>query len=364
MNIPFFRPVISENTHNYAGGAISSVFWSGGTGPYFKSLVDKLRNMYGRKYCVLTNSGTSACRAALFAAIRVLPERNSVIVPSYSCSANIMPVIEFGKHPNFTQTDPCGCPKAPMQGVRYDYRDAAAVFMPHIYGCTPIYQTSFQEECHKNGSYLIADISQAVGVQSEEVVGDIIVGSLRTEKLLGCGEGGFLLTDDQSIYNKASSFCERGKLNNESPYMCVDYGDNLLMSGVHAAIAVGQMAILEEIIEDKIKQRARYAESEFFKRKTIMATNNSGVPWQTVAIFERYLASDVINVLKTAGIDCRPGFYPLQNIYSNVTGKPTTIDSMATLLWYHGVVLPTPYQLTNEEFNYIEKVLRFNLTGG
>lgn len=359
MDVPFFRPTLSDDTLRYARDAVESVFWSGGIGPYFNGLQCRLRNMYSRKYCILTNSGTSACRAAIAAAMKMRPDREYLVAPSYSCSANIIPAMEFRKKVKFTMTDEHGCPKFTSWGT--GYRDVVATFVPYIYGSIPKTLDSFVEACQESESYLVTDISQAVGIEEQHVKGDIIVGSLRTEKLLGCGEGGFLLTDDDDLFRHAYAFCNRGKIDEDLQYVCSGYGDNLLMSGVSAAIAIGQLECLGEVIREKIFSHHRYILSGMFNGWARVVNSPFGIPWQTAIISEFYLASDIITILKKHNIDCRPGFYPLPNIFYKNTGCFPAIDTGAKKFWYHAVIFPTPHKLTNAEFNYIKEVVTTTL---
>lgn len=372
MKIPFFRPCPSHNLMARVSGAVSRFDLSGGRGEAYHDLEDKLRIMYGYYYCILTNSGTSACRAAVAAAVRKHPSRRYIGVPQYSCSADLMPVVEFGKTPIFSKTDAYANPDFTHFVENPENRDSIAAFIcPYIYGEPPAeikeYQHSLQDSRNFSvrGSVVIADISQAVGIGKEHVTGDIVVGSLRTEKFLGCGEGGFLLTNDKYLYEKALQFCTRGKISEELPYTCLQYGDNLLMPGITAAVAAAQLEVLPEIIKNKHHVRQRYLSSDTFRTRGSFIQSECGLGWQTMWVNTRVLASDVIQVMRENSIECRPGFYPLFLSYMQQAGGISnfafyTLDAVADTFWKHGVLFPTPYGLTYEEFDVIESVVMEN----
>lgn len=372
MEIPFFRPHIGPNTYSYARAAIESVWWSGGHGAYQSFLASALMDMYNRRYCVLTNSGTSACRASLAAAKAKNPERNQVLVPNYSCEANISPVWEQRMEPVFMETGPDGNIAISDVASLPNMFNVSAVFYPYIYGEVPTDIGECHDICYWSDAVLITDISQAVGLDKEFIQGDMVIGSLRTEKFLGCGEGGFILTDDKDLYRAASRFCNWGRVSRSAPYTCTSYGNNLLMPGVSAATAFGQLDVLDEIRESKLESSKMYRFSEVFRDRgdflpiqTDKTFEPRFTPWQTMFVTENVLASDIITVMAENGIECRPGFYPLELVwkYYNKDYIQTSmyaLDPEADMLWKHGVLLPTPYGLTTEEFLVIENVMAKN----
>lgn len=366
MKVPFFRPCVSDHLASRVNGVVSRFDLSGGRGEAFHELKDKLRNMYKYDYCILTNSGTSACRAAVAASVSKHPDRKFIGVPQYSCSADVMPVVEFDKTPVFSKTDAYGNPDfLPALTHTANHLSFAALMCPYVYGEMPSQMEVYQHFGWNTDAVIIADISQAVGIGKEHVFGDIALGSLRTEKFVGCGEGGFLMTNDKFLYEKALQFCTRGKISEHLPYTCTRYGDNLLMPGLTAAAAVSQFYMLHDVIEDKSRVRKMYLSSDVFRSRGVFIESECGMGWQTMWINNSVLASDVIQVMRENGIECRPGFYPLYLSY--LQQKETTLqfdfytlDATADTLWKHGVVLPTPYGLTREEFSAIENVVREN----
>lgn len=366
MQIPFFRPCVSDNLMSRVNGAVARFDLSGGHGDAFYKLQDVLRGMYGYDYCILTNSGTSACRAAVAAAVQAYPGKCYIGVPQYSCSADLMPVREFRKQPIFSMTDAYGNPDFSTVFDDISARNyLAALMCPYIYGEPPEGMGTYGEWAKHFGFVLIADISQAVGIGKEHVVGDIALGSLRTEKFLGCGEGGFLMTNDEFLYDKALQFCTRGKVSDALPYTCTRYGDNLLMPGITAAVAVSQLDVLLDVIEDKRRARKFYLDSFDFKSRGTFVPSEMGLGWQTMWVNTRVLASDVIQVMRDHGVDCRPGFYPLYLSLMHQEGATPhydfyNIDPVADIFWKHGVLLPTPYGLTDNDFSVIENIVREN----
>jgi len=372
MNIPFFRPCVGDRTVDYAKAAVESVWWSGGHGGYQDLLAHHLKQIYAYDYCLLVNSGTSACRAALAAAKQKHPERDRVTVPMYSCEANISPVWEQRMEPVFMTTGPDGNPFVDDFSDVVNMETISAMFLPYIYGEVPIGLDSYQDICYFSGTSLIADISQAVGLGHEYVKGDMVVGSLRTEKFLGCGEGGFLLTNDPNLYLWAKRFCEWGRVSRSTPYTCTSYGNNLLMPGVAAATAYGQLDVLVDIRMNKLDAAMMYRNSDVFEERGYFLDReltSTGipkyVPWQTMFINENVLAADVIRVMEENGVECRPGFYPLELVWKHYVRDHTqcplySLDPVADKLWKHGVLFPTPYGLTKAEFSAIENIMRVN----
>lgn len=366
MGVPFFRPVLGKKTKDYVEDAVDAMWFSGGYGEYYALLKEYLSQTYNRKYCILVNSGTSACRAALAAAKASNTKRvNKVVIPRYSCSADIMPVFEQRSYPVFTKTDVFGNPFIPNFRSSSVFFETYAFMCPFIYGTHPNYLQDYADACQYNRTVLISDISQAVTGKPVSLPGDFLIGSLRTEKFFGCGEGGFILTDDEALYSLAYHFCTRGKQPGEY-YVCNAYGDNLLMPGVTAAIAWGQLDILPSVVSAKQKAVSKYLQSTILRQYGTFAVRQfENAPWQLMFVINTDIvaARVLIRRFSEAGIETRPGFYPLSHIWQHYMGRDIIEDLRETdlnafELYNYGVVLPTPYGLTDKEVFDIEQVVK------
>ena len=114
--------------------------------------------------------------------------------------------------------------------------------------------------CKKHNLLLIEDTAQAIGAtfrgRALGTFGKIAVFSFDFFKIITAGEGGAILTDDQSVYEIASQFSDHGHNhtgNNRGAEPHPLLGTNYRISELHAAIGLAQFRKLPYILE---RQRA------------------------------------------------------------------------------------------------------------
>jgi len=359
---------VGKDTLRLAHNAVKDGFWSGGSGASQEELRSLISKYTKKKYVTLVNSGTAACRAALFATIgwerKSTSNLRSVLTTSYSCAANLLPIIEMGAVPWFADIE------LDTFGMIADRMTAtvgavpSAIFLVHIYGERCRDADKFLEYSHELMVPVIEDFSECMGMTFDDLpTGDIIVASLRAEKLWGCGEGGFVATNDEGYHTLITQFCNRGKPTLANPYWYTTYGDNVMMPGITAAVALGQHEILRKHVAGKRRVALWYRASRVFQEVGIwQALAKGGVAWLNCLMLNpstQITAADLAKALRADGVETRPAFYPLQCYAKNLgVGWIGSTGENAKALHRNGIVLPSPYDLTKDEFRYIESCIR------
>lgn len=357
--IPLFRLLVGGNTVIYAKDAVESGWWTSG-GEYNKRL-EKWFNSYladGFRSLSL-NSGTSACRAALFACLSGVSGK--VLTTTYSCAANVAPIFEAGCEAVFADVDlsTFGVDVASLETTIERNGDIKAAFIPYIYGEPPRDVESIYAVLQRNRIPLICDVSEALGMDPKLFFGDVIVASMRTEKMVGCGEGGVMATRYSRYAEAAEQFADRGKPAPAVKYWYASFGDNVRMPNVTAAIAVGQTEVLNMIVAGKRRTAKMYRDRAYFSKiGTWQRASDGGVNWLNCLLLNDVgiSASDLMLALSSKGVECRPGFYPLPVYWARLSGrdKADFNYSNASFINRRGVVFPSPYDLTDEELDYVE----------
>lgn len=175
------------------------------------ALESELAARFGTRHAIAVSSGTAALHTALMA-LGVGPG-DHVLVPALTVIMSVAPIIHAGAHPVFVDCTP--------DGTDFDYADlnakvsrtTKAVLPVHLWGRTgDLARLSRWAGEHK--LLAIEDACQAQGSHTDERpagTGSAIgCFSMKDGKVLWCGEGGYLLTDNDWYAAAARSYRSHG----------------------------------------------------------------------------------------------------------------------------------------------------------
>jgi len=217
---------------------------------YCKEFEDKFSKYIGAKYAISVNSGTSAIEIIL----RALNIKNSsVIVPTNTFSATAFAVDHSGNRIIFA--DCAGDYCIDIDSIKNNIKsDTKAIIVVHIGGNISRKLEEIKEFCEEHQIYLIEDAAHAHGSSlnglNAGTLGIAAAFSFYPTKVMTCGEGGIITTDNEEIYKKALQFRDQGKESFFSNRI-VQMGYNWRMSELHAAIGIQQLHRINEFILDR-----------------------------------------------------------------------------------------------------------------
>ncbi|OGV71756.1 MAG: hypothetical protein A3K19_25390 [Lentisphaerae bacterium RIFOXYB12_FULL_65_16] len=197
--------------------AVMSVFDSNilhGTGaPNAVALQKEFAAYIGCKYCLVTNSGTSALHMAV-ASLGIGPG-DEVIVPAFTYWSTAAAVLHHNAIPIFVDIEPdafCIDPKLIEPAIT---KRTKAILPVHIHGM-PCNMGPIMKLAKKHKLLVIGDACQAHGAKSDgKMVGNIedTCGfSTNRSKNLSSGEGGLFTTNNENAYRVASMLREFGEV--------------------------------------------------------------------------------------------------------------------------------------------------------
>jgi perosamine synthetase len=178
---------------------------SGPFAPEVRGLEKEFARYLGVKYCLATNSGTSALHVAL-AAAGVGPG-DEVITSAFSFVATALSVLHQNAIPVFVDIEPKTLAVDPKLVEKAITPRTKAILPVHIHG-TPCDLDGLLAIAKKHNIPLIEDAAQAHGsTYHGRKVGSIGAAgcfSLQSSKSLACGEGGLFVTNDESMLDRAN----------------------------------------------------------------------------------------------------------------------------------------------------------------
>ena len=236
-------------------------YWTGDQGRAFEA---EFATYCGVRHAVALANGTVALELAL----RVLGvgPGDEVIVPPKTFIATASAVVMCGATPVFADIDPvsqCLDPAAiePLLTTR-----TRAVIVVHL-GGWPADMEAIVEIAHRHGLAVIEDCAQAHGAALRDrkvgSFGDLAAFSFCQDKIMSTGgEGGMLLTNDESLWRAAWAFKDHGKSyramfetepDPQATFRWVheSFGTNWRMTELQAAIGRVQLGLLDDWLEQR-----------------------------------------------------------------------------------------------------------------
>ncbi|MDD1711343.1 MAG: dTDP-4-amino-4,6-dideoxygalactose transaminase [Methanoregulaceae archaeon] len=265
MQIPFNRPYLTGNELRYLEDVIRSVREGGhlsGDGRYTQKVQDFIQSRFGAKKALLTTS----CTSALELATRLLNLKpgDEVIVPSYTFSSTVNPIIMAGGRPVFTEIQE-GTLNIDPEDIRRKITPRTRAIFPMHYAGISCAMDEVMELAQEHDIKVVEDAAQAVNAKYKRTylgtIGDFGCYSFHETKNYVCGEGGALLinTDDRAIIERAEIIREKGTNRSKfhrgetDKYTWVDTGSSYLPSDLLAAFLYAQLEKLDEIQKSRMK---------------------------------------------------------------------------------------------------------------
>lgn len=169
----------------------------------FERFENRWSEYHGRRYSLLTNSGTNGLLSMFVGAD--LHEGDEVICPAYTFYASAAPLFFTGAMPILCDSDSSGNID-PDKVEALITKRTKAVVITHMWGI-PCQMDRLSAICQKHGLLLLEDASHAHGARYKGRLagawGDASVWSLGGQKIITGGEGGILSTDNETIHARA-----------------------------------------------------------------------------------------------------------------------------------------------------------------
>lgn len=212
----------------------------------------------------LVSSGTTALTTALAAA--GIGAGDEVIVPPFTFVASVEAIVLAGAIPIFAEIDETLTLSA--EGIEAVITPKTkAVNFVHMCGYGG-HMDAIKALCDKHNLVLLEDACQATGAtykgQALGTIGQVGTFSFDSVKTISCGEGGAVLTNDETIYNNAHMYSDHGHDHigmdrgaEGHPIM----GTNFRISEMNAAVGVAQWKKLDRILETQRRNKKALKEA-------------------------------------------------------------------------------------------------------
>jgi len=227
------------------------LFRYGGPGePY--SVVSELEEVFAAKKKIQYAQAVTSGTAALICALRGLGigPGDEVIVPAYTWIATATAILEVGAVPIIAEVDETLLlDPVDLEAKITPYTKAIAVV--HMRGA-PAPMDKILPIAQKHGLKVVEDCAQANGAtyhgQEVGTFGDAGAFSLQYNKIITCGEGGMVVTNDKRLWERAAMYHDAGAISGRHNIEELLWGINFRMPEVLGAIALAQLQKLDGLL--------------------------------------------------------------------------------------------------------------------
>ena len=281
--VPLHRPIFGGNEKEYLIDCIDSNFVSS-AGKKVSEFEKKVSDFTGIKHAIATVNGTTALQVAIELS-GVKPE-DEVITQALTFVATPNAISHSGAKPIFVDVDldTMGMSPKALRNFLEEFgkRQKNGLFNKktgkRIAACVPMHTFGFpcrikeiSSICKKWGIPLIEDSAESLGsfVDNKHTgkFSKISSISFNGNKVITCGGGGMLLTDDFQLAKSARHITTTAKLSHPYDFIHDKIGYNFRLPNLNAALGCAQMEKIDEFL--LLKEKVSIIWEEFFLSKDI-----------------------------------------------------------------------------------------------
>ena len=355
--IPVFEPVLEGREREYVLDCLDSN-WISSIGEYITRFETTFAEFCDVSHGVACSNGTAALHLAA-EAVGVGPG-DEVIVPAFTLIVGASTVFWAGATPVLVDVQPdtwCIDPARIEERITPRTRAIMAV---HMYG-HPADMPAIMDIARRHDLRVIEDCAEAHGAlchgRKVGSWGDVAAFSFYGNKIITTGEGGMVVTNDDTVAERARLL--RNQAFGPERFVHHEVGYNYRMTNIQAAIGLAQCEGLGRRVAKRIEIARVYNE---LLADEEAVTRPHEAPWAKnvywmygLLVNESFGRSrdELREMLTERGVDTRSFFYPLhrQPVFAGGHRRWPKLDGDCPVsedLGRRGLYLPSGYSLTPE----------------
>lgn len=362
--IHYTKPSITELEIRYAQDAVAH-----GWGEQCYAYIGRFEQAFAQHLGASHALATSSCTGALHMGLKALDigVGHEVILGDINWVASAAPITYLGATPVLVDVladswtlDPEAVERAITPATR-------AIVAVHLYGnlCA---MDALLEIGEKHGIPVIEDAAEAIGSslrgRAAGTMGCFGVFSFHGTKTMTTGEGGMLVTQDDALFERITTLSNHGRARGQKRQFWPDeIGFKYKMSNVQAAIGLGQVERIGELVAAKRRIFARYQAGLaglplHMNPEPEHTVNGYWMPTIVVNEQMRFDRDALLQRFQAHNIDGRVFFWPLSDTGHFALRTPTPV---AHAVSPRAINLPSYHDLRDEEIDRVCAVVRASL---
>lgn len=339
------------------------------TGPKVSEFETVVADYVGATYAVAFSNGTAALHAACYAAS--VTQGDEVITTPITFAASANCVRYMGGEVVFADIDEDTYNLDPKE-VEKKITSKTKAIIPVDFTGQPVDIDAFMELGKKHNIVIIEDGAHSLGATYKGckvgATADMTMFSFHPVKPITTGEGGMIVTNNRTYYEKLRLFRGHGitqtayaKEQGDWYYEMTDLGYNYRMTDIQAALGISQMNRLDEFIEKRQELAHLYTE-KINQLMTLsapkqLANTQSGWHLYSAQLDENDLGKarkEVFEDLRNANIGVHVHYIPVYwHPYYQELGYKRGICPKAEQWYERALTLPLHPQMNEEDIDFI-----------
>lgn len=347
--IPHSRPTLDKADEDAVLRVLSSGLLSSGN--KVAEFERAIASYLGVKGAVAVSSGTAALQILLIALKD--GKRSRVVLPSYTCVTLLDSVYGAGLTPVIIDVDRGTRNISLRKAAEMIGSDTLAIVIPHTFGKPA--ELDDIDALRVRGVYVIEDCAQAIGAtfRGRRVgsFGDAAVLSFYATKMITSGEGGMIVSNNQSLIRTIADLVHyRGVSSYKQRYP-------FQMSDIQAALGLSQLARIKHFIERRQSIARSY--DTFFADGSYNVEIPTAQDWEE-QVYYRYvfvseIPADIVRA-QMAGLGVKCGYGVSLPLHKAVGLSDNNFPETTRLINY-GVSLPIYPSLSDEDVTRVLNAL-------
>lgn len=364
--IPVAGPQITEEEVALVADAARNGWYENAT-TYITQFERMMAEYCGVKYAIAVSHATSAIHLAL--ATLGVKDGDEVIAPDITWIASVAPIYQTGAEAvlvDIREDTWCIDVEAIARAITPRTK---AILGVDLYGSMCDWP-AIEALAKAHGLKVIEDAAEALGSslngKRAGAFGDISVLSFHGSKTVTTGEGGMLLTDDETLYRRALFLRDHGRTNVAGRYQMfynTEIAFKYKMSAMQAALGVGQMKRIDALVAHKRNTFEWYRKRLAGLNGVTINVEPDGVFncfWMPTIVLDPELGvsrQDIMEGLDARGVDTRPFFTPLSDMPAfserESAQRFASANRVGSRIAAHAVNLPSSALTTEEDVAYV-----------
>lgn len=363
--IPVAEPLVTPRDMELVNEALKSG-WISSAGKFLDLFEERWAAYCGMPHGIAVSNGSVALDVAV--SLLGLKPGDEVIMPTFTIISPAQSVVRAGGLPVLVDSDPCTWQMDVTQVEARITSRTRAILVVHIYG-HPADMDPILDIARRYNLIVIEDAAEVHGAEYKGKrcggIGDISTFSFYANKLVTTGEGGMVLVRTPELAERARglrNLCFQKK----QRFLHDELGYNFRLTNLQAALGVGQIERMEQIVARKRAIAGAYGErlkgvpDIQLPAEAAWAQN---VYWvYGIVLDERtgLTALQAAEKLREQDIETRPFFLGMhqQPVFRQMGLFQESSFPVAERLAQYGFYLPSGLTITDEQIRYVSDTLR------
>jgi perosamine synthetase len=357
-NIFMAGPWVTEHEEKVVLDAIRNGWYGKDAYRYVETFESEFARYHDRKYALMTPNCTTALHLLL--AGLGIKDGDEVIAPECTWVGSVAGITYQRANTVFADIDPTHWCLTPESIERAITKRTKAVIVVDLYGNMPDW-SGILDVCRRHGVIAIEDAAEALGSKYKNVragkFGIASTFSFHRTKTITTGEGGMLVTDDTSLYERCKFLRDHGRA--PGTYFNTEITFKYMPFNLQAALGYAQFQRIDELVEKKRwiwrGFKDRLADIQDVQLNPEPENVYNGV-WCTALVFGKSwgLSRDrALEEFPKVGLPVRPFFYPLSYLpaYPGREAEGRRTNPVAYDISERGINLPCALNLTESDLD-------------